>query len=116
MMSLMPPTAFFSTSLACAKDCSWVTSSPITSSSFSFKTTIRHLPAHLNDRLPAPNSCGSGAPRMPGGERPLTAVGAVSFHVTALASGAIINAVRRTKPGRISHAGSHATNQPPVIV
>ena len=41
MMSLMPPTAFFSTSLACAKACSCVTSSPITSSSFSLSTTIR---------------------------------------------------------------------------
>jgi hypothetical protein len=41
MMSLMPPTAFFSTSLACAKACSCVTSSPITSSNFSFSTTIR---------------------------------------------------------------------------
>ncbi len=41
MMSLMPPTAFFSTSLACAKACSCVTSSPITSSSFSLSTTMR---------------------------------------------------------------------------
>jgi hypothetical protein len=40
MISAMPPTAFFSTSLACAKASSWVMSSPSTSSSFSFSTTI----------------------------------------------------------------------------
>ena len=39
MISAMPPTAFFSTSLACAKASSWVMSSPRTSSSFSFSTT-----------------------------------------------------------------------------
>ncbi len=41
MMSLMPPTAFFSTSLAWPKASCWVTSSPSTSSSFSLSTTIR---------------------------------------------------------------------------
>jgi hypothetical protein len=41
MMLLMPPTAFFSTSLARAKACSCVTSLPINSSSFSFGTTMR---------------------------------------------------------------------------
>jgi hypothetical protein len=40
MISAMPPTAFFSTSLAWAKASSWVMSSPSTSSSFSFSTTI----------------------------------------------------------------------------
>ena len=40
MISAMPPTAFFSTSLACAKASSCVTSSPNTSSSFSLSTTI----------------------------------------------------------------------------
>ena len=40
MMSLMPPTAFFSTSLACAKAWSCVTSSPSTSSSLSLRMTI----------------------------------------------------------------------------
>ena len=41
MISAMPPTAFFSTSLACAKAWSCVMSSPSTSSSFSLSTTIR---------------------------------------------------------------------------
>jgi hypothetical protein len=41
MTSLMPPTAFFSTSLAYAKACSCVTPSPITSSSFLPGTTVR---------------------------------------------------------------------------
>ena len=40
MISAMPPTAFFNTSLAWAKAWSWVTSSPNTSSNFSFNTTI----------------------------------------------------------------------------
>ena len=40
MISAMPPTAFFSTSLAWAKASSCVTSSPSTSSSFSLSTTI----------------------------------------------------------------------------
>ena len=40
MISAMPPTAFFSTSLAWAKASSWVMSSPSTSSSFSLSTTI----------------------------------------------------------------------------
>ena len=40
MISAMPPTAFLSTSLACAKASSCVTSSPSTSSSFSLSTTI----------------------------------------------------------------------------
>ncbi len=40
MISAMPPTAFLSTSLACAKASSWVISSPSTSSSFSLSTTI----------------------------------------------------------------------------
>ncbi len=40
MISAIPPTAFLSTSLACAKASSWVMSSPSTSSSFSLSTTI----------------------------------------------------------------------------
>ena len=40
MISEMPPTAFFSTSLACAKASACVTSSPSTSSSFSLRMTI----------------------------------------------------------------------------
>ena len=40
-MSQIPPTAFFSTFLACAKACSCVTASPFASSSFSLSTTIR---------------------------------------------------------------------------
>ena len=40
MISAMPPTEFFSTSLANANAWSWLTSSPSTSCSFSFSTTI----------------------------------------------------------------------------
>ncbi len=41
MLSLMRHKAFFSTSLACAKDCYGVMSWPITCSSFPVRTTIR---------------------------------------------------------------------------
>ena len=41
MISAIPPTAFLSTSLAAAKPCSSVASSPSTSSSRSLRTTIR---------------------------------------------------------------------------
>ena len=53
MISEMPPTAFFSTSLACAKASSCVTSSPSTSSSFSLSTTISESTLASSSARPA---------------------------------------------------------------
>ncbi|MNU85690.1 hypothetical protein D3C71_754360 [compost metagenome] len=53
MISEMPPTAFFSTSLACAKASSWVMSSPSTSSSFSLSTTISESTLASSSARPA---------------------------------------------------------------
>ena len=53
MMSLIPPTAFFSTSLACANAWSWVTSSPSTSSSLSFRITISESTLASSSATPA---------------------------------------------------------------
>ena len=52
MISAMPPTAFFNTSLAWAKASSCVTSSPNTSSSFSFNTTISESTLASNSAKP----------------------------------------------------------------
>jgi hypothetical protein len=53
MISAMPPTAFFSTSLAWAKASSWVMSSPSTSSSFSLSTTISESTLASSSARPA---------------------------------------------------------------
>ena len=52
MISAMPPTEFFNTSLANANASSWLASSPNTSKSFSFKTTIKESTLASNSAKP----------------------------------------------------------------
>mmetsp|Transcript_46803 Transcript_46803/g.110113 ORF Transcript_46803/g.110113 Transcript_46803/m.110113 type:complete len:225 (+) Transcript_46803:487-1161(+) len=88
MMSEMPPTAFFNTSLACAKAWSCVTSSPSTSSSLSFSTTISESTFASSSARPASAAL---ARRLPSNSKGLVTTPTVSTPIS-LATRAITGA------------------------